>query len=282
MNEDKYLFKQALRPFSFSVALVVCLTGILIAHHDGFVDYPKSALILVAGLLLQAGVNLINDYADLPLLSSLEYSLSRTRIRANTLRGLCCFLVATLIGVYLIYLTDLLLLLLCAIGLLGALGYTLEPINYKRRGLAVILVFWFMGVLMVLGAYYVLALRITVEAFYLSLPVSLFTSLLLLSNELRDYESDREQGIGTLTVRLGYDKAVLLYICLIFAVFALVAFFSLISLMPKGYWVLLSLPFALWPCRFLHCDELKRKKITPLTGRAFLVFGLFYCGALVL
>lgn len=280
MVAEKYLLIRALRPFSFSVAIVVCLTGILAANQHGYVDWFVSALVLTAGLFLQAGVNLINDYSDLPQLSPVLHHDSSRQIKNNFFIGLCCFLVAAAIGLYLVYLTDLVLLLLFVVGLVGALGYTLEPLNYKRRGLAVVFVFWLMGVLMVEGSYYALSQRISLEVFYLSIPVSLFTSLLLLSNELRDYEEDREQGINTLSIRLGYSNAALLYFSLILLIYAAVVLLSLAAILPGGLWVLLTLPVTLFPCRYLKRSEPNRRLLTPHTGRSFLLFGLFYCVSL--
>ncbi|WP_286237346.1 prenyltransferase [Neptuniibacter halophilus] len=280
MVVGKYQFWRALRPFSFSVALVVCLTGVLAAFQDGFADYVLAALVLSAGLLLQAGVNLINDYSDLDLpgLDACQHKL----IRRNFSLGLVCFLLAAGIGLYLISASGLVLLWLSLTGLIGALGYTLEPINYKRRGLAVALVFWLMGVLMVLGSYYALSAQLSWRAFYLSLPVSLFTSLLLLSNELRDYESDRDHGIATLSVRLGFVRAAWLYRSGLVMLVVLVLWLTASDILPTAYWTLLSLPVVVLPLRHLQKAAPERVALTPETGRAFLCFGLCYCSALIL
>lgn len=279
MIAEKYLFWRAIRPFSFSVALIVCLTGIVIAYRDGITNIPLSLLILSAGLLLQAGVNLINDYADL---SQPELSPASIRqIKANFNYGLISFLLAAIIGFFLIIHSGPLLLVLTAIGVVGALGYTLEPINYKRRGLAVLLVFWLMGVLMVVGSYYALSSEITADLFLLSVPVSLFTSLLLLSNEIRDFEDDCANGINTLTVRLGYPTAVVLYRSLVVSVYLACLLLYLFNLLPGALWVLLSLPVLLLPLGRLEKTGADRSRLPPETGRSFLCFGLCYCLALL-
>jgi 1,4-dihydroxy-2-naphthoate octaprenyltransferase len=282
MLVEKYRFSRALRPFSFSVALIVCLTGIMAAYREGFSDPLNAFLILSAGLLLQAGVNLINDFTDLSLLNKVQYAGAHRQIIRNFQMGLACFLLAGCIGLYLVYLSGPFLLVLSVVGFVGALGYTLEPINYKRRGLAVFFVFWLMGVLMVLGAYFIQAKVVTADVFFLSIPVSLFTSLLLLSNEIRDYEDDRDKGIRTLSVRVGYDKAVLIYKMIIAAIYLITILLGLTDILPWSYWLLLTLPIVILPCRFLHKKGGARRQLTPETGRGYLIFGIFYCCLLAL
>ena len=282
MLVEKYRFSRALRPFSFSVALIVCLTGIVAAYREGFSDPLSAFLILSAGLLLQAGVNLINDFTDLSLFNKVQYARAHGQIIRNFRVGLACFLLAGCIGLYLVYLSGPFLLMLSVVGFVGALGYTLEPINYKRRGLAVFFVFWLMGVLMVLGAYFIQAKVLNVDVFFLSIPVSLFTSLLLLSNEIRDYEDDRDKGIRTLSVRVGYDKAILIYKMIIAAIYLITIILGLTDILPWSYWLLLTLPIVILPCRFLHKERDARRQLTPETGRGYFVFGLFYCCLLAL
>lgn len=277
MIVQKYRLGSALRPFSFSVALVVCLTGILLAFRDNHGDLVLTAVVLYAGLLLQAGVNLINDYADLTPQFRQTYPQSSQLILRNFRLGLGCFFLASIGGIYLISQSGLPLLLLAILGLAGALGYTLEPINYKRRGLAVFLVFWLMGVFMVAGSYYALSQTLTWDVILVSLPVSLFTALLLLSNEIRDFEVDRDAGIGTLSVRIGLAAAMKLYQFLIVAILACSLGLFFTGLLPGVYWLLLALPVIWLPQRYLHCAVTERVPLTPATGRAFLAFGLTFC-----
>lgn len=281
MFADKYLFWRALRPFSFSVAIVVCLTGILAANADTQINTFIASLILIAGLLLQAGVNLINDYSDLSLLSSELDEQSCKRIQLNFSIGLSCLFVAAVIGLFLIYQSGWVLLLYSVIGLLGALGYTLEPVNYKRRGLAVFFVFWLMGVLMVTGAYYALTQQLNLDIFLISIPVSLYTSLLLLSNEIRDFESDSEMGIRTLSVRIGYERATMLYYLFLVSIFISAVLMSFLQIISHSWLVILSLPVALMPLRHIDQTPESRAPITPLTGKAFFLFGALYCVGLL-
>ena len=284
MDLSKYSFRRALRPFSFTVALVICLTGIASATVSSAFSSLSAALVLAGGLLLQAGVNLINDYADRHQLetnnTNAAHLRAMIRIEQNFRIGLTCFLLASVIALYLVTQVGIGLLWLALLGMIGALGYTLEPMNYKRRGLGVVLVFWFMGVLMVSGSYFAVTGDLSTTVVWQSVPVSLLTSLLLLSNELRDYEADRRDNIATLSVRIGYARASGLYLVMVVATYlsAIVLWWSgaLQSLWP----LLPSLLCVLPSYRLLQAGETQRKTLTPLTGRLFLVFGLGYCLAL--
>ncbi len=276
---DKYRFTKALRPFSFPVAIIACLVGIVAAYADGVWQPISVALILVAGVLLQAGVNLINDHTDLPLIigSDSQQIAARKQISINFKVGLLCFTLAATIGLYLIVQTGIPLLVISVLGLLGALGYTVAPLNYKNRGLGVVMVFWLMGVLMITGSYLAAGASFDPKIIWLSLPVSFLVSLLLLSNELRDYERDQRDGLKTLTVRMGYRFSSSLYIVLIVA-----TLLSSLILKTFGYlsyiWpLLIILLLALPPLRMLKVSAEKRHKITPLTARLLLGFGAVFC-----
>ncbi|MES9946273.1 MAG: prenyltransferase [Candidatus Thiodiazotropha sp.] len=194
MNK-KYTFLGALRPFSLVVAVATCGLGVSLALIDNAQDAWLAWLVLFTGLLLQIAVNLVNDAPDLanPDLDR----LSRENIRRNHKLGWMIMLLAIILGLYMVSIRGWPLFLLGLAGVAGAWGYTGGKVNYKQRGLGIVLVFLLMGVLLIGGSYYVLSGLYTWKVFWLSLPFSLLSSLLLLSNELRDYESDREAGIET-------------------------------------------------------------------------------------
>jgi len=288
-NWDKYQLVRAARPFSLVVAVAACLQGIILGWGESDQPFLLSGLILLGGILLQFGVNLINDYSDLdeldklfPSASSPQYQWLSQRIQRNFYYGLSCFAFAIVIGFCLIQLRDNNLLYLCLIGGMGAYFYTQKPINYKNRGLGVPLVFWLMGIMMIGGAYYVMSGQYSIAVFLHSLPLSLLTSLLLLSNELRDYESDREVGQKTLTVRLGYPRAVKLYWLILIGTYASVMILWLSNLLTFPWFILLSLLAVRTPLSLLHASVDKRKMLTPLTGRFHGVFALTFLSSYLL
>ena len=103
-----------------------------------------------------------------------------------------------------------------------------------------------------------------------SVPVSLLVSLILLANEMRDYESDLRYGIGTLAVRIGYRAAVVLYCCLLAAAYGGALLLAPLGVTAHGWVVLLALPFAVPPFIFMltaakaaHADHPFRDAPSP-------------------
>jgi len=206
MAPDRTKFGTALRPFSLVVALATCSLGASLALQDGAGGPAAALLVIVAGLLLQAGVNLINDHSDL---ARGDFDAGeRAAIRRHYRIGWVAIALAVAIGLGFVWLRGWPMLLLGAVGVLGAWSYAAGPLNFKARGLGVVAVFFLTGVLMVGGAYYALAGTVSLSLLWLSLPFSVYASLLLLANELRDYENDARDGHRTFTVRFGYINGV--------------------------------------------------------------------------
>lgn len=281
IRKDKYKFSQALRPFSFAVALIACGAGVSLALADGGQNLSSILLVLLGGVLLQAGVNLINDYSDI----SDRYHLSIDQVAAikqNFRVGLYCLGVAALIGLWFVYQVGLDFLYLCLVGLVGALGYTLRPVNYKTRGLGVVLVFWLMGVLMVVGSYLAVMGQWNSSIILLSIPISLLVSLLLLSNELRDFEADKQANIQTLVVRIGYSAGSLIYkmiiVCVALSVVLLAWWFNHAWFL-SGLLAFIFLPKLL---SLLKADAPERVALTKGSGRFLMAFGVLYNLSLLL
>lgn len=277
---DKYRFGAALRPFSLVVAVMSCGLGLVLGWQASPAPWLPASLALLASLLLQAGVNLINDHGDrdlvaerfghLPQAEQLQIS---QRIHQNFQLGLLAVLAGVLLGGWLIWLSGLLLLWIGLLGVVGVFCYSQPPVDFKRRGLGALAAFLLMGILMVQGAYYVMTHTLSLQVFWLSLPVSLLVALLLLANELRDYELDSLEGQRTLTVRLGYAGVARLYRLLLLLVFALPPLLWVQGIAPGIWLTLLALPLIIKPLQLLKADAKVRKALTPLTGRILAGFG---------
>ena len=279
MNPEKYRLAKALRPFSYSVALATCGLGIALAYSHGLGDGIRAALVIFAGILLQAASNLANDHADIELWQkqTSEIALQAiTQIRRNFYLAGLMVLVSSVIGFWLVIQVGWPLLLLGVFGVLGGYSYTGDPIHYKQRGLGVPAVFLFTGVLMVSGAYYAVTGAWSNQVVMISIPLSLLASALLLANEIRDYVDDRNFDIRTLTVRLGFEKAKLIYACVMLMVYPLSFYFFWVEGIHNLLYLLPSMAFVWQPVRLLFHDpgDAQLVRLPPMTGRFFMVFGL--------
>ena len=231
----------ALRPASLVIAAFSCFLGVALAWRDGRGDLLSSILVVAAGILLQSGVNLVNDFFEFKRRKVDDKIAHLAVFGAESdllewfifLTGLACFAVVVPVGLFLAWRTGWWLLALGGVGFVGGYFYTGEPFNYKRRGLGVIFVFFLMGVLMVAGSYWATSGMLSIPVIWVSLPVSILVSLILLTNELRDFESDSRHGIRTLSVRIGYTAAAGLYLALLGLAYAGPWVLGAIGLFPR-------------------------------------------------
>ncbi len=215
----------ALRVPFLTASIVPILLGTAIASKTVTLHWGFLLLTLLAGLLIHAGTNVMNDYFDhksgndevnrefvrpfsggsrviqLGLLSPLE-----------VLSGsLLLFLLSALIGFYLAWTRGPLILVLGAIGLVSGVFYTGGPFNWAKRGIGELLVGLNFGILMTLGAYYVQTQTFGWLPVIAAIPVSLLIAAVLYINEFPDYTADKQVSKKTLVVRLGRERAVVLY-----------------------------------------------------------------------
>lgn len=272
---------RALRPFSLVIAGFSCILGICVAFRDGSRDWLNAAAALAAGLCLQAGVNLVNDFfefkqrkVDDKLADLKVYGAERDRLEWMIFcAGLLVMAAAGPLGLFIAWRTGWPVIILGLVGFAGGFFYTGEPVNYKRRGLAVPIVFLLMGVIMITGTDYAVRGSFSWRPVWASLPISGLVSLILLANELRDFESDTRHGIRTLTVRIGYRPALVLFFALLALAYAGTALLSRIGLMPDTRLVFLAAPFAVPPALLAFREPARRNGIIPLMMLHHLAFG---------
>jgi 1,4-dihydroxy-2-naphthoate polyprenyltransferase len=276
---------KAARLPSLVIAAFSCTLGIVLAWTDGRGDLVNSIGVVVAGLALQAGVNLVNDFFEFrqrrvdDKIVNLGFSPPDRELLEWLifLVGAAFFGFAGLVGLFLAWRTGWPLVCLGVLGFAGGFFYTGEPLNYKRRGLAVLLVFFLMGIMMVGGAYYAVAGTISPRVILASVPLSILVSLILLANELRDFEADTRHGIRTLAVRIGYRPAILLFCVLLACAYISPVFLWRAGLFPHLRLLYFALACAAPPFIFLGRPPQRRAPVIPLVMIHHLAFGTLFC-----
>jgi 1,4-dihydroxy-2-naphthoate octaprenyltransferase len=133
--------------------------------------------------------------------------------RAPLWGSLICLLLA--IGVALIlqlgYRTGPWTILFAVLGLLGGFFYSTRPVRWVSTGLGELWIAFCYGWLPVAVGYYLQAGEIIPLIHWLAVPIGLTISNVILLNEFPDYPADLETGKSNLAVRLGRERASLLY-----------------------------------------------------------------------
>ena len=211
---------QGARPKTLPAAIAPVLVGTALAFPNP--NYVNALLALIVSLSLQIGVNFANDYSDgirgndaervgpLRLVGS---GLAKASAVRNT--AFSCFVIAAIAGLYLSSRSSLWLILIGALAIGAAWGYTGGNNPYGYRALGEVSVFLFFGVVAVLGTYYVQSQKITFLAICASFPIGAFACAILVMNNLRDRAKDLEVGKNTLAVLLGDRATRILYLSLL-------------------------------------------------------------------
>ncbi len=210
----------ASRPKTLPAAVSGVVMGCALAWRDGaFEFFPALAALLVA-LLLQIGSNLANDVFDYergadakrqhgPLRVTQSGLLTPRQVKAGML---VVFGLAALFGLYLTFRVGWVAVLIGLAAIISAVAYTGGPFPLGYYGLGDVFVFIFFGLAAVAGTYFVQAGTVSPLVWWMSAPVGLLVTNILVVNNLRDLETDREAGKHTLAVRLGARGARVQYV----------------------------------------------------------------------
>lgn len=282
---------KAWRPFSLTAAVIPTTLGSAAALSSGKFNTIIFILVTLGGLLIQSGVNLINDFFEfksgiLPEKNPDLILTFKNRLLFEYLvflAGLGCFGLAVPIGLYLAYKSGIQLLFIGIIGFIGGYFYTGKPFSYKDKALGVVLVFFLMGVLMVYGSFYAFTGGFSFEVLLISVPISCLVSLLLISNEIRDVESDTVNGLTTLSVLIGYKNATRLYLSVLGASYAVTAILAVFGVIPyRCLLTFLTIPYGIRTYKMLFLNLPARRAIVPRTANIHFMFGcLFIAGLLI-
>jgi 1,4-dihydroxy-2-naphthoate octaprenyltransferase len=213
------------RTLPAAVAPVAVGTGLALSESV-FAPLPALAA-LVGALLIQVGTNFANDYYDAESGVDTDDRKGFTRVTQSGLIApvavrramLATFALAIVLGTSLVYVGGLPILVVGLASVFSGIAYAGGPYPLGSYGLGDLFVFVFFGLVAVTGTYYVQAAAVLASgpfplgippgtvppaAVLASLPVAALSTNILVVNNVRDLETDREAGKRTLAVLVGY------------------------------------------------------------------------------
>lgn len=281
------------RPFSLTAAAVPVLFGTALALSDGVFDWGPFMAMLLASLLIQAATNMFNEFYDekrgLDTAASVGIAGSivegRLRARAVLLGALVCYVVAAVLGLYLVIVGGWTILTLGLLSALGGYLYSAGPRPLAYTAVSEVAVFLFMGVLIVVIAYAVQTVDLSPRVFLAALPIGGPVAAILLANNIRDTESDRRGGRRTLPIVLGHRGGIFVYRALLLEAYVSVAALILLGLVPlDAGLVVASAPLlpVLW--RGIAATRVPEllDPVVKKTAGLHASFGLLYCVGVLL
>jgi 1,4-dihydroxy-2-naphthoate octaprenyltransferase len=286
---------EILRPFAYTASIVPVVAGGALAAVDlRFEGLPFLAA-LIGGILLHSGTNVLNEIYDvrkgIDTITSprASHAIVKGRLteRAAFVVGLGSFVLAIVVGVYLIALRGPAIVGLGILGLAGGYFYTAPPFAYKYRALGVPLVFLLMGPLMVEGAYFAVTGAWSAQALVVSVPVGLLVAAILDGNEWRDIGEDTRAGIRTLSGNIGKVYAHYLYVGLVLGAYMVLGVAVAARLLPPATLIaILSLPFLAQVIRSAELGATGQARAIAMidlqTARLHMTFGALLVAGILL
>ena len=284
---------ESLRPKTLPLAFAAIIVGTVLAWEQGHFDPWVALLALITAGLLQILSNLANDYGD-----AVKGSDKPDRI--GPLRGMQKGVItpqqmkrALIVTVVLICLFG--LALLCAawqsvgdfigflalggLSIVAAITYTVGTRPYGYIGLGDISVLVFFGWLSVLGSWYLQAHNVEAAIFLPATACGLPATAVLNINNLRDIDSDRQNGKNTLAVRLGPVNARRYHACLLLGALLCLALFNLLALHSAWGWLfILATPLLVKQARYVlrESDPLAMRPMLEKTVKGALLTNLLF------
>ncbi len=257
----------AIRPKTLPASIAGVVTGTAVAIFDGHMSVWPALAALLIGLLLQIASNLANDVFDFERGTDTPERVGPTRVtqakllspkQVKTGLGVVIF-AAGLLGIYLVFVSSWLVILVGVAAIAAAILYTGGPYPLGYHGYGDLLVFLFFGIAAVSGTYYVQALSLSPAAVWMAVPIGLIVVDLLVVNNLRDIHTDEIAGKITLAVRIGEKNTRINYVVWMVIAYAIIPILALSQIIPwNSMLTWLSLPLA-W---------LVTNKVLSLEGRA--------------
>lgn len=256
---------ESLRPKTLPLAFAAIIVGTALAWWQGHFDPLVALLALITAGLLQILSNLANDYGDAVKGSDKPDRIAATRhakrghypardeTGAHYYRRAHLSLRLALVAVACHTLADFVgFLILGGLSIIAAITYTVGNRPYGYIGLGDISVLVFFGWLSVMGSWYLQAHTLIPALILPATACGLLATAVLNINNLRDINSDRENGKNTLVVRLGAVNARRYHACLLMGSLVCLALFNLFSLHSLWGWLfLLAAPLLVKQARYV-------------------------------
>mgnify|MGYP000985612048 FL=1 len=218
MNKSKLKeFFMCTRPHSYPASIAPVLFGATYAlGYEIKFSILKFILFLLACLLIQAATNLFNEYYDYKhgLDKVDSEGISGSIVKGNLspkevmVGALVLYTLAFGLGLILTFMTSIYVLLVGLVCMLAGYFYTggKYPIAYSPFGEVVS--GFFMGTIIIALSFYFQTGFVNADIIVVSLPLFIMIGAILLANNIRDLDNDKESGRRTYAILVGRNNAI--------------------------------------------------------------------------
>ncbi|MFA5308281.1 MAG: prenyltransferase [Dehalococcoidales bacterium] len=160
-----------------------------------------------------------------------------------------------------------------AIAIITGYFYTAKPLQLAYRGWGEIAIWFTCGWLATISGYYLQTGSLNAVATLVSLPGAVSVFLVILMNEIPDIKSDKLSGKNNLAVRLGREKAGILYTVLLILCYVniIVNIFFGVPVI-SAYLSVILLPLIIWNVRTVFRQGLTDREVLESLSLRTMVF----------
>jgi len=239
-REGFQIWWRLLRPHTLTASFVPVFVGTMVATAEGTFRLWVFLAMLIASMLIQAATNMFNEYYDYKRGLDNDQSVGiggtivRDGIQPKTVLHLAFlfFLMAILLGVYICLESSWWVAVIGAASMLIGYLYTGGPIPIAYTPLGELFSGFLMGTVIICISYFVQTLTLTPDVIYISIPIAIFIASILLSNNIRDLDGDKENGRKTLAILLGRKNAIRFLAGLFVIAYGLTALYIFTGMLP--------------------------------------------------
>jgi len=246
-QREKGAYWRMIRPHALTASFIPVLLGTFIVVGQVELKWGLFLAMLIASVLIQIATNLFNEYYDYKRGLDHEGSIGiggsivRDGFTPGQILGIALGMygVAAALGLYIAASTSWHLLWIGALSMVVGYLYTGGPLPIAYTPFGELVAGLFMGYVIIGISGYIQVGTVTTELLIVSFPMALLIGAILLANNIRDLDNDKENGRKTIACLVGHQRAVLVLAG--FFVTALVGILIGVVVYDVTPWVLLSL-----------------------------------------
>lgn len=246
-TRTKGAYWRMIRPHTLTASFIPVLLGTFVVLNQTTLKWGLFLAMLVASVLIQIATNLFNEYYDYKRGLDHEGSIGiggsivRDGFTPNQVLGIALGMygVAAVLGLYIASATSWHLLWVGVVSMLVGYLYTGGPYPIAYTPFGELVAGLFMGYIIIGISGYIQLGTVTTPLLLVSFPMALLIGAILLANNIRDLDNDKQNGRKTIACLVGHRRAV--YVLIAFFVGALLGIVVAVLAYGVTPWVLLSL-----------------------------------------
>lgn len=285
-----------LRPHTLTASFVPVLIGTVYALQmvgSMKINLPLFIIMLLACMLIQTATNLFNEYFDFKRGLDNEKSVGiggaivREGFKPTTILYLAygCIASALLLGIIICIQSSWWLALVGIVSIMVGYLYTGGPIPIAYTPFGELTSGLFMGIVIIGISFFIQTGEVTSNLILISIPASLLIGSILLANNIRDLDGDKENGRKTLAILVGRKNAIFVLGTIFFISYAWALYLLFSGIVSP--WILvvfLSLPQAISAVRGFIGKSLPSEMMPAMiaTSKMNTIFGFLFAIGLLL